>query len=430
MAMLLRLFLLALAGTLWVTPAVAALIRPAELPPLGAVPASPAMVSFISGVEAIAGSDLTAAERHFRESMRLDATLVEPLIGMADLALARRQPSDAQRWLQRALQVAPTSAKVHHALGRFHFGARDFAQAEASLRQALSLDGNHFLAALDLGDLYLSSLNRTQDAEAAYRAAVRLGARHAGAHHGLGVTLTRLGKLAEAESILQRAASLAPNNPLVFLSLGRLYQAKRDWGKAQTAFESALRLQPGLLPAVLGKADALMASGDTTRALALYQQAVQAAPNSEQARLQLGMAFQATGRLREAERTYLEALRLNPNLALAYNNLAWMAAEARTNLAQAQRWAERAVSLAPAEPLFLDTLGWVFRAQGQLAEAERTLERAAAMPSAGAVVWYHLGRVYQERNKVREAERAYRQALELHRDFAPARQALGQMQKR
>jgi len=405
----------------------ASLIRLDELPGAGTQPGNPAALdSFMKGVLALSNRDLAGAERRFRESMQLDAKAVEPLIGMADLALARRQNQEAERWLQRAQQLAPANATVHHALGRFHFGARDFARAEASLRRALSLDGQHFLAALDLGDLLLTTLNRPQDAQAAYRNAVQLRPEHAGAQHGLGVTLASLGKLDEAEPILQRAVALAPANPLALLSLGRLHQAQRAWDKAQAAFDSALRLQPGLLPAVLGKADVLMAKGDHPAALALYTEAVRAAPGSDLAQLKLGMAFQGTGQLGNAQRAYLEAVRLNPNLAIAYNNLAWMAAEERTNLQQAQRWAERAVSLAPGEPLFLDTLGWVFRARGQLAEAERTLERATAMPGAGPVVWYHLGRVYQERGRNREARRAYQRALELNSDFAPAREALAQ----
>jgi tetratricopeptide (TPR) repeat protein len=390
----------------------------------------PAAELFTSGVKALGSQDLAAAERFFREAIQADPKAFEPLIGMAEVALVRKQPKEAWDWLQRAERTAPDSAVVQDAIGRYRFAMREFPAAKAALRKAYSLDPDNLLVNLDLGDLLLNALNEPAEAVAAYRRSVRLAPGHAGAHNGLGMALAAQGKYDEAIPVLERAVALAPGNPLSQLSLARVLQAKPDWPKALAAYDAALKAQPGLVPALLGRGDVLTATGDAKGGLAAYEQAVRAAPKSDEVQLKLGMALQGLGRNADAERAYREAVRINPELALAYNNLAWMAAEQRDNLPEAQRWAQQAVELAPKEPLFLDTLGWGQRAQGKPADAVATLRKAAGMDGAGPEIWYHLGVVYEEQSRLPEAEQAYRKALILDKQFAPAQRALKGLGKR
>jgi Flp pilus assembly protein TadD len=60
---------------------------------------------------------------------------------------------------------------------------------------------------------------------------------------------------------------------------------------------------------------------------------------------------------------------------------------------EALRYAQKAVELAPEQPAFCDTLGWVLYHKGLYSEAVRYLQRAAA--SKEDVVWkYHLAMAY------------------------------------
>lgn len=384
----------------------------------------PAAELYLAGVAALAEGKPEAAERSFQEAMRADPAAFEPLIGMAEVELARQQPKAAWTWLERAAKLAPRSAAVQDAIGRYHFAQRDYAAAEAALRKAQALEPDNVLVNLDLGDLLLNARKQPVEAEAAYRRALRTAPNHPGAYNGLGMALAAQGKYPDAIAALQRSIALAPDNPLPRLSLARTLQASQDWPGALAAYDAVLKLQPGLVPALLGRADVLAARGDAKGALAAYELAVKTAPTVDETHLRLGMALQGMGRTDEAERAYREAVRLNPSQALAYNNLAWMAAERRRNLGEARGWAEKAVSLAPAEPLFLDTLAWVQRAEGKPAEAVATLTRASKMKGAGPEIWYHLGVIHEEQQRRAEAQQAYRKALSLDPRFSPAEQAL------
>lgn len=409
--------------------AYALLIRLDEQPKVNATAKDPAAARYVEGVMAMEKKDVANAERLFREAIAIDAKAHAPLIGMADLALRRNQPKEAWQWLQKAVAVAPGQMAVHQSIGRYHYALGEYTQAEKPLREAIALAPNSVLAYLDLGDLYLNALNRPEDAEHAYRKAVSLGPKHAGARNGLGVALVAQGKYAEAQKEVERAIELAPNNVLPRLSLARTHQSQGAWDKAIAAYDDALEMAPKLLPALLGKADALVALGKGSAALPIYIEATQSARESDIAQLKLGMAYQGMGRMDAASKAYKEAIRINPELALAYNNLAWMAAERQQDLDQAQTWVDKAITLSPQEPLFLDTLAWIQRARKEFSQAETTLKKAAAMPGAGAEIWYHLGVIYEDQHKSAEAAQAYGQAVTLDKSFAAARKALEALKK-
>jgi tetratricopeptide (TPR) repeat protein len=135
------------------------------------------------------------------------------------------------------------------------------------------------------------------------------------------------------------------------------------------------------------------------------------------------MVHQAQHRWREAESAYLRSLEVDPRNVIAYNNLAWMAAEQKRRPDDALGWARKAVDLAPKSVAFQDTLAWVHRSRGELQDAAKILERAASSGPADAGIQYHLGIVYSEQGRDRDALAAFEKALEIDNKFAGAEEA-------
>ncbi len=262
--------------------------------------------------------DLTQAEALFGESLKLDPGMVSSMLGLAEIAVRRGRPAEAEGQLKAALAKGPDVPEVQRAWAHFLTGRGRAKEAEAPLQKAVALAPRSAAMRVDLGDLYRQWLLRPQDAATAYREAIALEPRHAGAHYALGLSLAQLGQTDEARTALQESARLEPKNPLVPVALGAL---------------SA----------------------------------------------QQGMEEQAKGRRVEARRAYQEALRLDPRQALALNNLAWMAAEDRTNLDEALGFAEKATQLKPKTAEFQDTLAEVHRVRGDKARALAAAEKAAAL---------------------------------------------------
>ncbi len=393
----------------------------------GAAAESPSTAKLRAGYEALRKRDLAAADAAFRESLRLDAGQHGALIALADVAMRKGQDTDAQKWLDKALTAAPRSAAVHVALGRYQFSRGQPLEAEKSYWKAISLEPQNFYPRIDLADLYMSALGKPKQAIDQYREAVRLKPAHGGAHYGLAMALHATGRVDDAIPLLQRAAVLAPRNPLPPYALAEIQLARGQLDDALQSLEHAAAR--GYVPARMKRGELFEAKGDSRRALAEYETAVKAAPKYGPARMKLALLHQREGRWADAEFAYLALTRLHPGDPVAYNNLAWMAAERRAKLDDALAWGLKAVSLAPGEGAFQDTLGWVHRARGDLPAASQALHKAAQLQPANAAIQYRLGVVLGERGEVQPAVAALRKALELDRQFAEADDARRRLQE-
>ncbi|NLA06763.1 MAG: tetratricopeptide repeat protein, partial [Firmicutes bacterium] len=80
---------------------------------------------------------------------------------------------------------------------------------------------------------------------------------------------------------------------------------------------------------------------------------------------------------------------------------------------------ETAANRDPANPVYMDSLGWAYFKLGNFDEAERTIRRAllfdSLFPDKGALATahYHLAMVYEAMGKKAEAISAIQQALEV-----------------
>ena len=93
--------------------------------------------------------------------------------------------------------------------------------------------------------------------------------------------------------------------------------------------------------------------GEADRAADEYRLAMHREPL---ARLYLGNIFFGQGKMAEAEAEYRAALERLPGNPEVMNNLAWLLFTRQRHLEEAQDLAERAVSRAPLEPAYQDTL--------------------------------------------------------------------------
>ncbi len=101
--------------------------------------------------------------------------------------------------------------------------------------------------------------------------------------------------------------------------------------------------------------------------------------------------------------------------ATALNNAAYALSLGGVSLHQAESFARQAVRIAPLQPAFCDTLGWVLYGLGEIRDATFYLERAVRwmMSSPDPVVLYHLGAAYAAQHRVQDARATLLRALTL-----------------
>jgi tetratricopeptide (TPR) repeat protein len=147
-------------------------------------------------------------------------------------------------------------------------------------------------------------------------------------------------------------------------------------------------------------------------------------------RLWLGSLELAKGNQAEAIEQFRRVVEIDPDNAQALNNLAYLLAERDHQGEQALKYAQRAVELAPDQPAYYDTLGWILYQKGLYNPAIKYLERASSEP--GNVAWkYHLSMAYAKGGDSKRGRATLDAALKLNPNLpeaAVAKQVLGNSQ--
>jgi tetratricopeptide (TPR) repeat protein len=147
-----------------------------------------------------------------------------------------------------------------------------------------------------------------------------------------------------------------------------------------------------------------------------------------------GDAHAFLNRYEQAARCYDEALRRAPNDPVVLNNYAYSLAEANTRLDEAEAMVNRALAQDAGNPIYLDTLGWIYYRQGRYAQAVQVLEQAVQDAPQEPELRYHLGMAYWRRGRLPEAQVELRKAANLWRiqrgePYREALEALKQVEK-
>jgi tetratricopeptide (TPR) repeat protein len=379
----------------------------------GASGDTPAAREFRAGIQAQLKGDMLAAGAKFEAALKIDPNYVPALIGMAGVAQSQGNTAQVEQYLQRAERASPKSPAVQLAWGRHYLRNDRVGEAEKAFLKARALAPQTIPPLLELGEIYLRTPGRSDDAVRMYRAAVELDSNNRYAQYGLGVALAATGKRAEAISALEKAAELTPKDPAPFRAIGRLYLEAGELDRALAAFDRGLERQPKFVALMLDRGDVLARMNRLGDAIAQMASAEKLAPDSAEVQFRLGDVYQGAKRYSEAEKAYLKAIALAPKSPLAYNNLAWMTVERGGDPKRAVELATTAVELSPRSSPLYDTLGWAQRAAGNLAGAQTSLKRAIELESKVAAYYYHLGVIQRDLNDAAAARASLQRALDL-----------------
>lgn len=186
----------------------------------------------------------------------------EELRALLAQALACRgdRADEAERYLYRALALAPDSAEVHLQLGDLF---RELGRHEAALNaceEAVRYAPGSAQARNNLGNA-LRALGREEDAVDQYRRAIALDASLPEAHFNLAVALQKRGEGAEALHSYRAALQGRPDLAAAHLNLGMLHEEREEGEAAIAAYRAALSLEPDLVEAHVNLGMQLLLAG-------------------------------------------------------------------------------------------------------------------------------------------------------------------------
>jgi tetratricopeptide (TPR) repeat protein len=168
-----------------------------------------------------------------------------------------------------------------------------------------------------------------------------------GDHHALvqqGKVLADLGRFADAEAVLRRAAVV--RDTTAEFNLGTVLDQQGRWEEARVHYDRALAIDPFNTSAMNNLAAGLDRRNQTAAALVLFERAIAIAPDTGDYYVNYGNALVQASRFDDAVRTLTTAVELSPRSANAHNNLG-IALARQGDLAKARDAFARAVDIDP-----------------------------------------------------------------------------------
>jgi tetratricopeptide (TPR) repeat protein len=274
-----------------------------------------------------------------------------------------------------------------------------------------------------------------------------------------GSVRTRLAFLYLQQGMNDKAGDLAevirreePLNPFGYRISGYLAQDADEWEKAASFFSDAVKYAPDFEPGYFDLFTALL-NGDRVDkaretlakigqrfepgfqfhyytgildareeqfedAVSAYEKALAAASESEPQRLthffyfQLGVACERARKLEESEKYFTKCLELNPEFSEAMNYLGYTFADNDMKLDRALELIEKAVSMEPENPAYLDSLAWVHYKLGNYTKALRYQLKAVEFSTTDDPIMFdHLGDIYMKLDRPARAREAWEKSI-------------------
>ncbi len=363
----------------------------------------------------------------YRELTALDAGNAVAWNSLGDSCLALAQRAEAAQAFRRASELAPDFAAPLHSLGVIAQADGNYPAALQYFRQAISHHTDPRRRAISwnlLGDV-ATALGDPDEADHAYRQAIKFGPELPQPYHSLGVLAAARGEFEPALGFYQQAAARYPTDPAtqpvqaqLWLKLGQAYQALSRPHEAVSAYRRVSEFDNALAEPWRNLGEVHQQLGQNQEAITCYRQAINLDAGPVGPYHNLGLIFEEQGNAEQAALHFREALRhyrldeTQPR-ARTWSHLGNVYL-AQQNLDAAIDAYEQAIAL---DGNFVDpwpNLGHIYTRRGQYPRAVTAYRRAVELKPAAAQPWLGLGDVYRLLEDYPQASSAYRQALALN----------------
>jgi tetratricopeptide (TPR) repeat protein len=248
-----------------------------------------------------------------REAIRIEPDLPAAHADLgAALADEANGLAEAVSQLEIARNLQPDSAEVWNNLGLMLYRARRLPEALDAYRAAIRLQPDYALAHYNLGVTWLDT-GQPERAVAEFEQAMGAAQHKGEVHLYLGDAFAELKRDDEAAAQYAAAAKLLePGDATGWLGLGDSLVRQGRFAQAAAAYSTASKADPAGAKPVFALGNALAAQQDYPAAAGAYRRALALAPDMVEARNNLGNVLLLSGQVAAAVAEYREALRLRP----------------------------------------------------------------------------------------------------------------------
>jgi putative PEP-CTERM system TPR-repeat lipoprotein len=344
----------------------------------------------VANVRAAAGASKQEVANLLSEAIKLNPGEPGPRVFLVDWLLRDRDYQAALSAAQEAAAALPSRYEVLDALGRAQAAWGDFERAVGSFDKVAAMRPLSPEPQLRLADAYRLQGN-LDAARRSLNRALELAPGLIAAQIALAQLEVSAGRPDAAMVVARRIQSERPKESVGYVLAGDIEAFRKNWVAAIAAYRAGLERGKSTAPA--GKLyDALVSAGQAANAEKFASEWVKEHPTDAQFRLHLGDIAVNRRDYEVAEAHYLAIVRLQPDNAVALNNLAWVTNKLKKPGASA--YAEKAISLRPQEPAFIDTLATVMADRGDLDKALELEQKVVTLQPDGHQYRLSLAKLY------------------------------------
>jgi tetratricopeptide (TPR) repeat protein len=238
-----------------------------------------------------------------------------------------------------------------------------------------------------------------------------------GLHADLAITLQLAGEQDEAIAEAQKALAETPNNPKIYITIGRAYLAKGDFNEAAKAFTHATQIHPDV-DVLYSLAVSWLSSKDPDarqRADSVFAEMRAMAGDSGSLHVLIGRAYRDAGVMPDAVQQFKRAIELDTTTPHAHYflGLAYLSLNEWQPTPQAQAEIEKEVQYHPKDFLANYMLGFLASSERQYAVANKYLKTAAGLNPTWPEPFLYMGLNAFAQGDDKTAETMLRKAVEL-----------------
>lgn len=442
-----------------------------------AVPNDPMACYFLSQLYSKFLKKQDVALNYAAQALALDPDNFIFYVANYELEINLGQPKKAAQILERATKLQNDDPEFWLKLSELHVrtmvrddgtsAPEDLKKMNALFQKTLSFAKDDPVVIAKVADLYVLA-KQVREAIPLYLKVLDLKRNSAdpllaGVREKLASSFIATGQRDEAIKVLE---ALIRDNPMrygTYELLGKLFEAKGDYGRALANYQQMLLINPNNYQNYLHVADMLMQGkqfdkavevlreahkifSDLPRityalaqalslakkhpeAMTAFAEAQNEAANSDSEMLNgefffsYGAAAEQAGMIEKAAELFKKTIELDPvgaSLAspgAAYNYLGFMWVDRNQNLDEGGDLIKRALEMEPDNAAYIDSLGWYYYKKGEPEKALTELLKAVSLTKPeDSVVYGHVGDTYQKLGNTAQALTYWQKAVALDPD--------------
>ncbi len=336
---------------------------------------------------------------YWRKADQMQKQDPRPALAIIEMLAGQRQGEQALAAAKALNARMPNQMPVTLSLARAYLATGDNLLARQTLLEATKLAGFDAEPLVLIGRMYLQA-GYPDGAAHNVNKALQSAPNDLGALILAVETAARRADTAGMDTAMAALAAKHPGKPGTLVTMANIAMSRGQFAKASAHYAQALEREPST-PLTLMLTQAHVAAKEPQKALSLLEAWTRRNPNDRVALRALAEVQMLNGRNDSAKRSYQAIVASDPDdpdALAAYAQLLH-----RLDDPAAVTTAERAVKLAPNNPMVLDAAGWLLVQRGQVDAGLRHLRDARLREPANGAIRFHLATALAKAGKRIEA---------------------------